>query len=354
MPGCLVTNRVPHYRVEPFRMLAEAEGIEVIAFRETEQPDGLVVHRTTEAGAARLAASGRYRVVICGIGDGRVSLLGSYLGARARRVPFVLWATLWGHPRTPLHLLGYPLAAHLYRAADAVVTYGPHVSSYVRRRRRRGNIFEAPQAVSPAFRSPVAAERRASKRRELAGPGVEFLALFVGRLEDEKGVRDLVAAWKRAALGDAAALVLAGAGPLRPEAEGAADGVRLLGPVAQRELPSLYAAADVVVLPSIKTRTFLEPWGLVVNEAMHQGTPVIVSDAVGAAAGGLVRTGRNGLVFPERDVAGLAEALRTLAHEPDTRAALSEAAREDAEPYTFERWVEGMQRALAAVGASRV
>ena len=51
-------------------------------------------------------------------------------------------------------------------------------------------------------------------------------------------------------------------------------------------------------MPSVPTRTFREPWGLVVNEAMHQRTPVIATDAVGAAAGGLVRDGRNGLVVP--------------------------------------------------------
>ncbi len=72
------------------------------------------------------------------------------------------------------------------------------------------------------------------------------------------------------------------------------------------ELRNLYAACDVLVLPSIPTRTFREPWGLVVNEAMNRGLAVIASDAVGAAAGGLVRDGRNGLVVPAGDPAALA------------------------------------------------
>ena len=57
--------------------------------------------------------------------------------------------------------------------------------------------------------------------------------------------------------------------------------------------------ADVYVLPSITTRLFKEPWGLVVNEAFNQGVPVIATDAVGAAAGGLVENGVNGFVVPE-------------------------------------------------------
>ena len=50
------------------------------------------------------------------------------------------------------------------------------------------------------------------------------------------------------------------------------------------------------MIPSVPTPTFREPWGLVVNEAMNRGLAVIASDAVGAAAGGLVRDGENGLI----------------------------------------------------------
>jgi glycosyltransferase involved in cell wall biosynthesis len=75
----------------------------------------------------------------------------------------------------------------------------------------------------------------------------------------------------------------------------------------------MYAASDVLVLPSIATRTFREPWGLVVNEAMNRGLAVIATDAVGAAAGGLVRDGHNGLIVPAGDSAALAGSLMHLA-----------------------------------------
>ena len=121
----------------------------------------------------------------------------------------------------------------------------------------------------------------------------------------------------------------------------------------QRELPALYAAADALVLPSIATATFREPWGLVANESMHQRTPVVASDAVGAVAGGLVRDGRNGLVFPAGDADALAVRLQTLARNPELRSALGAAASDDVSPYTPEAWVRGIQQALAAVGQSR-
>src|SRR6185437_12419877 len=264
-PAALITNRVSDYRREPFELLAGEANVKVIAWDEG---------RLTQLGAVREAASGRYRAVICGLG-GRIALPGSYAAARRRRIPFVLWASIWGHPRTAAHALSYLPTRHLYRHADAVVTYGPHVSEYVEARRGgRGNVIEAPQAVSAEeFGNEIAPELRRHARMHAGAPGEGgFLALFVGRLVREKGVRVLLDAWRRADLGEGSVLALAGEGPLRAEVERAGPDVEALGFVPRDHLPSLYAAADVLVLPSIRTETFLEPWGLVVNEAMHQGT----------------------------------------------------------------------------------
>jgi glycosyltransferase involved in cell wall biosynthesis len=109
----------------------------------------------------------------------------------------------------------------------------------------------------------------------------------------------------------------------------------------------------VVVLPSIPTATFREPWGLVVNEAMLQGTPIVASDAVGAVAGGLVRDGANGLVVPHGDSEALAARIRALAQNPDLRQRLGEAAARDVQAFTFADWVEGVRAALTAVRAGR-
>ena len=348
-PVALVTGEVSPYRREPFRLLAEAEGLEVLAFRSAGEPvDGLTVKHVTEREAGGLVGSGRYRAVVCGLG-GRVALPGSYAAARRAGVPFVLWASLWSHPRSAAHALSWPPTLWLYRRADAVVTYGPHVTSYVQRRRGpRGDVYEAPQAVSAAeFGAPVDPTLRTRARARAGGREPGFLLLFAGRLEREKGVEVLLEAWARAGLGTDTALALAGSGRLHP----AGRGVHALGVVRRADLPALYAAADALVLPSIPTATFREPWGLVVNEAMHQGTPVIASDAVGAVAGGLVRDGRNGLVVPAGDPEALATRIRALAMNPELRGRLGEAARADVEPYTEAAWAAGMRRALEAVGA---
>jgi glycosyltransferase involved in cell wall biosynthesis len=215
------------------------------------------------------------------------------------------------------------------------------VTRYVERiRGGRGNVFEAPQAVSAQQFGSHVTPRRLSDG---------FVLLFVGRLELEKGVEILLEAWQLANLGEGASLALAGEGRIQPQGKN----ILTLGHVRREELPALYAGADALVLPSIRTATFLEPWGLVVNEAMHQGTPVIASDAVGAVAGGLVRDGRNGLVVPGGAARALATRIQALAADQALRERLGAAARQDVEDFSEAAWVAGMRQALHAVGAGR-
>jgi glycosyltransferase involved in cell wall biosynthesis len=348
-PVLFVTNHAPPFRVGAFRELHEREDA-VFALTGGDVRHGggagggelpFPVLRPSQRGVARLAASGRFRAVIAGI-SGRVALPAAWMGARRARVPFVLWATLWAHPRTAAHALSYLPMRAIYRDADAIATYGPHVSAYVRAKGARGPVFEAPQSVDDAFWTAAAApERRA-----------EFQALFAGRLSREKGVCVLLRAWPLANLSaPPTALVLVGDGPIRARAV-AAGAAHLEGPLEPERLRNFYAGSDVVVVPSIPTRDFLEPWGLVVNEAFDQGVPVIATDAVGAAAGGLVQHERTGLVVPAGDEHALAAALRRLHGDPALRARLGANAREAVRAHSHAAWAEGMSAALRAVGAS--
>jgi glycosyltransferase involved in cell wall biosynthesis len=351
-PVLFVTNYVPPHRVGAFAALAERVDVEFALFGGRvrhgavgrEAPDlGLPVRHVSQREAARLAASGRYGAVVAGT-VGRTALPATYLGARRAGVPFVLWATLWDQPKGPAGLAGYPLVRWVYAHADAVATYGPHVSRYVRARGAR-RVREAPQAVDGAFWSaPVDPEAAAAHRH------APFQALFVGRIEREKGVEELLAAWRTmGSEASEAALVLVGEGPQRAHA--AAPGTVLAGDRDPVEVRNFYAGSDVVVVPSIPTRTFREPWGMVVNEAMHQGLPIVSTDAVGAAAGGLVRDGRNGLVVPAGDPGALAGALRRLHADPELRTRLGAAARADVAPYTHAAWADAMAAALTGAGA---
>ncbi len=147
-------------------------------------------------------------------------------------------------------------------------------------------------------------------------------------------------------------MVLVGDGPFRARA--VAAGALCPGRLAPGDVRNFYAGSDVVVVPSVPTRDFLEPWGLVVNEAFDQGVPVIATTAVGAAAGGLVRHEETGLVVPAGDEAALAAALRRLRDDPALRARLGAAGRDAvAAGHSHADWAAGMGRALAAAGAGR-
>jgi glycosyltransferase involved in cell wall biosynthesis len=351
-PVLFVTGHAPAYRVGAFACLHEREGIELALFGGRLKHGGGSTagdlpfpHRhVREHELHALAASGRYRAVVCPTG-GRVAPLASWTGAR---VPLILWASLWAHPRTLAHALGYPALQRLYRSADAVVTYGPHVSAYVRSHGAK-RVHVAPQSVDNEFWSSP----DVSLPNDPEWPSKTAVTfLFAGRATREKGLGVLVEAWSTSGLqAPTAALVLVGAGSTPPwvPAGGAVVG---LDPVPRRQLRNFYAAADVLVVPSIPTRTFREPWGLVVNEAMNRGLPVIASDSVGAAAGGLVREGRNGRVVPAGEPVALAAALRELAADPALRARMGAAGRADVSAYTYDAWALGFSDALAELGMS--
>jgi glycosyltransferase involved in cell wall biosynthesis len=184
--------------------------------------------------------------------------------------------------------------------------------------------------------------------------------MFVGRPAPGKGLEVLLEAWQRArpAVADAA-LVLVGVGPSArstpPDGAGGLNrgGVVWLEPVRPVELRNLYAACDVLVVPSIPTRTFREPWALVVNEAMNRGVPVIASDAVGAAAGGLVRDRETGLVVRAGDSTALADAIGRLGADPALRARLGRAGADDVRAFSHDAWARGFSAALSSLGLSR-
>jgi glycosyltransferase involved in cell wall biosynthesis len=179
--------------------------------------------------------------------------------------------------------------------------------------------------------------------------------LFAAKFTKVKAPEELLAAFTllhRGWSGDAAPyLVFVGDGPLRSQLEEQArplgDAVRFPGFRNQSELPALYDLCDVFVLPSR-----FEPWGLVVNEVMNAGRPVIVSDRVGAAPD-LVEDGANGFIYPSGDVAALASRLRQIVESPSLRAKMGERSLKRIASWDFEADQRGLMEALSAVCRKR-
>jgi glycosyltransferase involved in cell wall biosynthesis len=365
----LVTNVITPYRVPLYRLLAERYGVEVLCFGagqsyvpawfgdlDAQLAAAPFPARRLDGPRAALRLGARYRAAIAPIAGGAM-LPATYAGMRLRRRRFVLWASVWAHPRGGAKAaVAFPLVRHVYRDADAVVTYGPHVSRYVAGYRGHDDdVFVAPQSVDAAvFGRPVAGAEIATWRAAHQLPADAPLVLYVGRLVPEKGIGELLAAWRLLrSTHPRARLVAIGDGELAPQVAVAAatDGVHLLPPVGADELPVAYAAATLVTLPSIPTPRFREPWGLVCNEAMHQATPVVATDAVGAAAGGLVRDGETGLVVHAGDARALAQAIGRLLDDPTLRTRLGEAGREALAGHTHAKMADAFGEALNRAGA---
>jgi glycosyltransferase involved in cell wall biosynthesis len=352
----LLTTYLSDYRVPLYRRLAQEHGVEVLCYGGGEryvpawfgdldaQLERAPFPARRLGGPREALTVGRdYEAVIASYGGGAI-LPAAYLGARRHRRAFVLWASVWAQPRSVSHALALPVTRHIYRHADAVVAYGEHVRRFVASiRGHEEDIFLAPQAVEPElFQRPVGEAELSgfrARHRLPAGP----LVLYSGRLVSEKGIEVLAEAWPR--VRSDATLVLAGDGPLR-SLVASLPHARPLGAIAREELPVAYRAASMVLVPSVPTPRFREPWGLVCNEAMHQGRPVIATTTVGAVAGGLVRHGDTGLVIRPRDPGALAGAIdRLLADEP-ARERLGTAARSAVAGYTYEAMADGFARAL--------
>lgn len=216
-------------------------------------------------------------------------------------------------------------------------------------------IFTMPYCVDNDFfaeRASQAAGSRAKLRRDLQLEDGCPVILYASKFEPRKRPNDLLKAYERVVSGsDRAArayLLFAGDGELRPalEAEVKAKGlggVRFLGFRNQTELPPLYDLCDVFVLPSTN-----EPWGLVVNEVMATGRPVIVSDRVGCVRD-LVKSGVNGIVFPAGDIAALAAALVGVIGDPERSGAMGLASRTIMETWSFAEDMAVLRLALCAV-----
>ena len=120
--------------------------------------------------------------------------------------------------------------------------------------------------------------------------------LCVARFVPEKNLVHLLEAFKKSSLADTWKLILIGGGPLKAELEERARGssIELRDWVGYNDLPALYREASCFVLPSQ-----FEPWGLVINEAMASGLPLILSEAVGAVPDLLIEKGNGWSFNPE-------------------------------------------------------
>jgi len=202
----------------------------------------------------------------------------SLVYGRLARVPVWVW---WGgtiHTERDRSRLKRAIRRHLFvRAVDRWISYGASSTAYLR------SVGVPPSRVLQIQNAVDAALYPAEgERRSLASPHPRVL--FVGQLIGRKGIFELLdVAAQTQREGTPFSLVIVGDGPSRRpvEEEVRRSGLRsveMLGNVPYGDMASIYRACDLLVFPTLD-----DVWGLVVNEALHSGLPVIASEYAGCA-----------------------------------------------------------------------
>ena len=288
-------------------------------------------------------------VILCG-GYNYPAMWQAQRWARVRNIPFLLWSesnigdargNFWGVE---------VLKRRFIHACQGYVVPGTSASAYLQTFGVAAEkIFVAPNAVDvERFSDSAAKARQDPGLRQRQGLPHRYL-LYVGRFVRAKGVFDLLTAYAtlpeeiRRDVG----LALVGDGEefgelLRRSREISCGAIVFPGFLQRDELPAVYALAEALVFP-----THSDPWGLVVNEAMACGLPVIVSRVAGCVAD-LVREGENGYILAPRDPEALSQAMRQLLNAPELLRDMSHRSLEISSRFTPQAWADGIVRAVAS------
>ncbi len=375
----LITEIISPYRIPVFNALAAREDIDLrVIFLADTNPltrqwlvykeeirfsyEILPSYRVIAGGRNLLLNWGMTRAlrgaapdaIICG-GYNDVAFWRALAWARRHRVPFLLWAESNLHDRRGGHAAVEALKRAFVNRCDRYVVPGSASADYLKSYGAGDAVIEtAPNAVDTELFGQQAEQARGDaerSRQDLGLPARYFL--FVGRLLPAKGIFDLLDAYQmlEPAIKSSVKLLFVGDGSgrqaLEQRAKSAAPGsVQLAGFVHREQLGSYYGLADVFIFP-----THSDPWGLVVNEAMACGLPIIATDVAGATAD-LVKDGWNGHVVRPGDIRQLASAMKKIFEDADLRTSMGRNSREHIKNYSPAKCAEGLARAaLASKGA---
>ncbi len=294
---------------------------------------------------------GRYDALVI-VGHNLAAFHIALWAAKASRTPVFMRSD--AHPglkrsgwRARLHA---PAMRLLYNAFDGAFAVGSANAAYYRAMGiPEDRIFNVPYAVDNdrfAAMADISPEERRALRASWGFTDDRPIIVFASKFTARKRPGDLMQACANLCEdGHRFHLLMIGRGEMEAELRGLAatlpDGlVSFTGFMNQSELPRAYAASDIFCLPSES-----EPWGVVVNEAMAAGLPVVASREIGSVQD-LVRDGENGHTFQAGDVQGLAASLERLISGPARRAQMANASRQIIGQWSYAECLDGVRAAM--------
>lgn len=263
---------------------------------------------------------------------------------RILRKPYFLFAPNTRHDeRKPSRFRNW-LKRRLFKNATGILVTGPlqldYALQYVENEAKISTIgnpvgsLEAERYSSPQTREEL--------RKRFGWD--ETVLLYVGRLAPEKGLLTLIDALSKVTYESRPRLILAGSGPLETRLRSRISDLGMeaefTGFLQREDLALRYAAADMFVLPSES-----EPWGLVANEAMEFGLPLILSNKVGCAPV-LLKEGQNGLMFAAGDPKALAACVERLSSDKGLRHRMGLVSRKIIRGHSVEHWADAVLSAI--------
>jgi glycosyltransferase involved in cell wall biosynthesis len=289
----------------------------------------------------------------------------SFFVTKIRRKPFILWSETWhfSERESVAFRLVSPFFRFVIRHSDAVLVPSQmHKAETISLGARATKTFIMPNVSSMyVISSDYGKAEELRSRFALKG---KRIILYVGRLDEQKGVQYLIAAFaKLAAERNEISLVCVGDGPFKTELEllcerlDVVDRVRFVGWIdveiaRNKNIVPYYLLCDVCVVPSIFLRGRPDACPLVVNEAMACGKAVVATTAVGAAYA-MIKNGINGFVVPEKDSAALCNAIKAVLADPATAKAMGEASKKVVEAgFTYSHMVSGFQSAISSLNVA--
>jgi glycosyltransferase involved in cell wall biosynthesis len=257
---------------------------------------------------------GKYDVIIIS-GNTDFTTQAAFIASKLLNTPVILWTEGIESAQSLLGKLISPLTNYIIKNVDAIVVPGTMSRSFqIKIGAIPEKIFIAPNIVD----NEIFIEKSLKFKQEKENFKREFnilnekIILFIGQLIERKGVEYLIKAYKKIKDSyDEVCLIIVGDGVLKNELEKICikeyiKDVHFTGWISEEEKIIYYSIADLFVLPTLK-----EIWGLVINEAMCCGLPVISTRAAGCAMD-MIKPGENGFIVEPANVDQLYLAMKDI------------------------------------------